>query len=68
VYIHNTHAHVLCVIIMIALCHSVFNEQFYFCPMFLLVNFITPILSGQPRLVAHREIPGAVPVIWADRI
>jgi hypothetical protein len=35
---------------------------------FLLVNFTTPRLSRQPWLVTRREVPGAVPEIWADRI
>jgi hypothetical protein len=35
---------------------------------FLLINSTTSRLSRQPRLVARREVPGAVPGIWADRI
>jgi hypothetical protein len=42
----------------IASWHGVFNEQFISVVHFLLVNSTTPKLPRQPRLAAHREVPG----------
>jgi hypothetical protein len=44
------------------------SSLFLSCVFLLLVNSTTPRLPHQPRLVARREVPGAVPRIWADQI